>query len=114
MFEDPRCEIYNIVLCENGGLLEETEKGFVCKCTENYYGENCTQSRCLKIVYLLHKISRQLEINNIFCIRSNVVGVAYVGGRQYQHGSNEKKNSRDVVVRYAVHFGIQVKNDLQL
>lgn len=46
--DDPRCEIYNNVRCENGGLLEETENGFVCKCTDDYYGEYCTQGNMLK------------------------------------------------------------------
>lgn len=35
-------KIYNNIRCENGGLLERIEKGYVCKCTNDYYGENCT------------------------------------------------------------------------
>jgi len=38
------CALYEQMICENGGLLEQTKDGYECKCKDNFYGSRCEKS----------------------------------------------------------------------
>jgi len=39
------CVPYEQMVCENGGLLKETNDGYACECKDNYYGIRCDKGK---------------------------------------------------------------------